>query len=251
MARKASEGFRDRVAIVTGGASGIGLAAARRLAAEGANVVLAGLDTDKPAEIAGRLQASAEAAVWGVSCDVASERQVQQTIEDVMARFSRLDIVVNSAGVMIFKPLEQQTEEDWSKVLGVNLLGTVFFTKHAFFHMLHGGSIVNISSIHAEQTTPLVSSYAASKGAVLSFTRAAAIEGKEKGIRVNAVLPGAIDTPMLRANPNIQSGAETIDPSDVGSPDDVASAVVYLASDAASFVTGTAIRVDGGRLSRL
>jgi NAD(P)-dependent dehydrogenase (short-subunit alcohol dehydrogenase family) len=126
----------------------------------------------------------------------------------------------------------------------------VHFTKQAFLHM-KGGAIVNIASIHALVTSPLVAPYAAAKAATLSLTRSASIEGRDKGIRANVVLPGAIDTGMLWANPNVKSGAEKIDPKDVGKPEDVAAAVAFLASDDAAFITGTALRVDGGRLDRL
>jgi NAD(P)-dependent dehydrogenase (short-subunit alcohol dehydrogenase family) len=117
--------------------------------------------------------------------------------------------------------------------------------------MKPGGAIVNVSSIHAEETTPLVASYAAAKAALLSLTRSAALEGKPKGIRVNAILPGAVDTPMLWHNPNVESGAEKVDPAFVGKPGDVAATIAYLASDDAAFVQGAMVRVDGGRLDRL
>jgi meso-butanediol dehydrogenase / (S,S)-butanediol dehydrogenase / diacetyl reductase len=110
---------------------------------------------------------------------------------------------------------------------------------------------VNVASIHAVMTEPLVAPYAAAKAAVVSLTRSASIEGVAKGIRVNVVLPGAINTPMLWDNPNVKSGAEKIDPSVVGKPEDIAAAIAFLASDDAAFVTGTALRVDGGRLDRL
>src|SRR6185369_14822745 len=152
---------------------------------------------------------------------------------------------------MAFKPLEQQTRDDWIRVLSVDLVGAFSFTKQAFLHMKPGGAIVNVSSIHAVETTPLVVSYAAAKSAIVSLTRSAALEGKEKGIRVNAVLPGAVDTPMLWENPNVKSGLETIQTSDVGKPEDIADAILFLASDAAGFVQGSTLRVDGGRLSRL
>jgi NAD(P)-dependent dehydrogenase (short-subunit alcohol dehydrogenase family) len=133
----------------------------------------------------------------------------------------------------------------------VDLLGAFFFTRQAFLHMPQGGAIVNVSSVHAVETTPLVAAYAAAKAALLSLTRSAAIEGKPKGIRVNAVLPGAVETPMLRENPNIRSGAEQLDPTAVGRPEDIAAAIAYLASDDAAFVQGASLRADGGRLARL
>jgi NAD(P)-dependent dehydrogenase (short-subunit alcohol dehydrogenase family) len=116
---------------------------------------------------------------------------------------------------------------------------------------MRAGAIVNLSSVHAERTSPLVAPYAAAKAALLSLTRSAAIEGAPKGIRVNAVVPGAIDTPMLWDNPNVRSGAEKLDKNDVGQAANVAAAIAYLASDDATFITGAALAVDGGRLGRL
>ena len=159
--------------------------------------------------------------------------------------------MVNNAGLMIFRRLEEHTGEDWVSILRVDLLGAFFFTKQAFLKMKAGGAVVNVASIHAVETTPNVCSYAAAKAAVLSLTRSAAIEGKEKGIRVNAVLPGAIDTPMLWDNPNVKSGAEQVDKAYVGRPEDVAAAIAYLASDDAAFIQGAMLRVDGGRIDRL
>jgi NAD(P)-dependent dehydrogenase (short-subunit alcohol dehydrogenase family) len=117
--------------------------------------------------------------------------------------------------------------------------------------MKPGGTIVNVSSVHAVETEPLVASYAAAKSALLSLTRSAALEAKPLGIRVNAILPGAVDTPMLWNNPNVKAGVEKIEPADVGKPEDIAAVIAYLASGDAEFVQGAAIRVDGGRLSRL
>lgn len=243
--------FQDKVAIVTGGASGIGLATAKRLGSEGARLVLVGRAQDKLDQAAEQCRAAGAPDVWGSVCDVADEAQVAAAVRGTLERFGRLDVVVNNAGVMQFKPLEEQTGADWQHVLGVDLLGTFFFIKEAFLHMKPGGTIVNVSSIHAVETSPLVASYAAAKAAVNSLTRSASLEGKPKGIRVNAVLPGAIDTPMLWDNPNVKSGVEKIDPADVGRPEDVAATIAYLASDDAAFVQGAAVRVDGGRLSQL
>ena len=153
---------------------------------------------------------------------------------------------------MTFKPLAEFTGADWLQVLGVDLLGAAYFTRQAFLRMGEaGGAIVYVSSVHACMTTANVAPYAAAKAALLSLARSASIEGRERGIRANAILPGAIETQMLRDNPNLESGAERLDPRDVGAPEDVAAAVAYLAGDEARFVTGTTLVVDGGRLARL
>ena len=243
--------FADRVVIVTGGASGIGRATVLRCASESAAVVIADLDVARCDAVKAEALAGGARDALSSACDVAREDDVARCVATTVERFGRLDAVVNNAGVMIFKPLIEQTHEDWHRVLEVDLLGAFYFIREAFSAMTGGGAIVNVSSIHAVETTPLVSSYAAAKAALISLTRSAAIEGKTRGIRVNAVLPGAIDTPMLWQNPNIRSGLEQIQQRDVGRPEDVASAIAFLASDDARFVQGTEFRVDGGRLSRL
>jgi NAD(P)-dependent dehydrogenase (short-subunit alcohol dehydrogenase family) len=243
--------FTDKVAIVTGGAGGIGLAAAMRLGSEGARVVIADLSAEKTALAAARVRETGAPDAWATPCDVSREDQVEATMAGTFDRFGRIDVVVNNAGLMIFKPITELTRDDWTRVFNVDLLGAFYFTKQAFLRMQPGGAIVNVSSIHAVETTPLVAPYAAAKAALLSLTRSAALEGTAKGIRVNAILPGAIDTPMLWDNPNVKSGAEPIDPADVGKPSDVAAVIAYLASDDARFVQGAMVRVDGGRLTRL
>ena len=243
--------FQDKVAIVTGGASGIGLAVAERLASEGARVVLADYNEANLAAAGPALQAAGAPAVWTSRCNVGVEAEVAATVAGTLERFGRLDVVVNNAGLMEFKPLDTLTGDDWLRVLNVDLLGAFFFTKQAFLHMKPGGAIVNIASIHAIETSPLVAPYAAAKAALLSLTRSSSIEGRSKGLRTNAILPGAIDTPMLWNNPNVKSGVEVIDKADVGRAQDVAAAVAYLASDDAAFVQGAQLRVDGGRLDRL
>lgn len=243
--------FTDRVAIVTGAASGIGLATAKQLGAEGARVIVADIDAQAAAKAVEAVKQAGAPDAWASTCDVSKENQVIATVQGTLDHFGRLDIVVNNAGLMVFKSLTDLTQDDWERVLHVDLLGAFFFIKQAFLHMPNGGAIVNVSSIHAVETEPLVAPYAAAKAAILSLTRSAALEGKPKGIRVNAILPGAVDTPMLWDNPNVKSGEEKIDRADVGQPETIAATIAFLASDEASFVQGAALRVDGGRLDRL
>lgn len=244
--------LKNKAAIVTGAAGGIGLAIARRLLQGGASVVLADIDEARLASASAELAQEADPARIATSrCDVASEADVVRTVDTAVRRFGSIDIIVNNAGLMVFKPLEEHTGEDWSRILGVDLVGAFYFVKQAFLRMPAGGAIVNIASVHAIETEPMVASYAAAKAALLSLTRSAALEGKPKGIRVNAVLPGAIDTPMLWDNPNVRSGIEVIDKRDVGAPADIADVVAFLASDESRFVQGTSLLADGGRLARL
>lgn len=237
-----------RVAIVTGGAGGIGAATAARLAREGASVVVADLDGDRAAAAATTIGQGA----LGMACDVGDQAAVTRCAADTMARFGRLDVVVNNAGQMTFGAVVDLSAEDWLRVLRVDLVGAALFVREAFRHMgERGGSVVNVASVHAERTTALAAPYAAAKAGMLSLTRTAAIEGRPRGVRVNAVLPGAVDTPMLWDNPNVRSGAEQVDKADVGSPGDIAGAIAFLAGDDARFITGAALAVDGGRLAKL
>lgn len=248
---KTNRRFQGKVAIVTGGASAIGLAVAKRLASEGARLVLADFNEDTLKKALTIVKAAGAPEVWMSVCDVSVEAQVEATVQGALERFGRVDVVVNNAGLMEFKAIEELTGEDWLRILNVDLLGAFYFTKQAFLHMKPGGTIVNVSSIHAIETQPLVAPYAAAKAALLSLTRSSVLEGKSKGIRINAVLPGAIDTPMLWNNPNVKSGMEKIDRADVGKPEDIAATIAYLTSSDAAFVQGAEVRVDGGRLSRL
>lgn len=247
-----SEGrFFDKVVVITGASSGIGLATALRFGAEGARVVVIGTDPSRCEGAARAVRESGAGDALAIVCNVADEGAVLRAIDQVLAQFGRLDVIVNNAARMNFRPISEQTRDDWLDILGVNLLGAFYFIRAGMQHMDRGGSIVNVASVHAVATSPLVAPYAASKAALLSLTRSAAIEGAAKGLRVNAIIPGAIDTPMLWSNPNVESGAEKIDPADVGKPEDVAAAIAFLASDEACFIQGSALRVDGGRLDRL
>ena len=243
--------FENKTAIVTGSSGGIGFAIVKRLALEGARIVMVDRSDDQATAMGEEVKAAGAPDVLVSKCDVSVEADVAATVKAAQERFGRVDLIVNNAGVMEFIAIEDLTGDDWTKVLGVDLMGAFYFTKYGFRTMKPGTAIVNIASIHAERTEALAAPYAASKAAVLSLTRTASIEGKPKGIRSNAILPGAIATPMLWDNPNVKSGAEKIDKSDVGRPEDIAAAVAFLGSDDAGFITGTTLNVDGGRLAKL
>ncbi len=239
-----------RGVIVTGGLGGIGMAVARAFAAEGASLLLIDVCADD-GDAAAALLALGAGAVLSVAADIADDVAIAAAVDFAIDRFGTLDVIVNVAGAMIYTPIVDLTAADWRRLLDVNLVGAALLTGHALRRMKPGGCVVNIASVHAQRTSPLVAPYAAAKAALVSLTRSAAIEGKPLGIRVNAVLPGAIDTPMLHASPNIRSGAEVVDPADLGQPDDIAAVALFLASPGARFVTGEGIVADGGRMGRL
>jgi NAD(P)-dependent dehydrogenase (short-subunit alcohol dehydrogenase family) len=243
--------FEGKVIIITGGAGGIGRATAGAFAKEGGHAVIADLNEAGAKDAARAVSDAGGPEPLASKCDVSDEKSVERTVDAAIEKFGRLDVVVNNAGLMVFKPITDLDSTDWIKVLHVDLLGAFYFTKQAFLKMNGGGAIVNISSVHAIETSPLVAPYAAAKAALVSLTRTSSLEGAAKNIRVNAVLPGAIDTPMLWNNPNVKSGVEWIDKTKVGSPEDIADAVVFLASDNAGFIQGASLLVDGGRLDQL
>ena len=167
-----------------------------------------------------------------------------------MAKWGRLDVIVNDAAMMTFSPLLDLSEDDWDKVMGVNLRSVFLFCKYGVPHMKEGSAIVNISSVHAHETTKNVVPYATSKGGMEAFTRGFSEELADRKIRINCVAPGAVNTPMLWDNPNVKSGAEKVEGA-VGEPADLAAAICFLAAEEARFVTGTTLVVDGGRLDIL
>lgn len=240
--------FNEKVCMVTGGGSGIGRAASERFAAEGGTVVVM-----NRSEAAGNGAVAAIEAAGGralfVRTDVAVPEQVEAAVRTTVERWGRVDVLVNNAATMTVKPMLEVTVEEWDRVMAVNLRAMFLACKYALPHM-RGGAIVNVSSVHARGTTPGVVPYATSKGGVEAFTRALSRECAAARTRVNAVAPGAVDTPMLWSNPNVASGKEEVDGA-LGQPGDVAAAILFLASDEARFVNGATLVADGGRLNIL
>ena len=241
--------FADKVCLVTGGGSGIGRAACERLGAEGGRVAAVDRDEGRAKDTAAAI-VQAGGTAMGVRADVGRTEDIQAAIGAVVEAWGRLDVLVNDAATMTFTPLLDTTEDAFDLLLAVNLKSVFRFCKYGVPHMPKGGAIVNVSSVHAHQTTANVVPYAASKGGVEAMTRGLSIELAPLGIRINCVAPGAVDTPMLWDNPNVKSGAETVTGA-VGKPADLAAAVCFLAAPEAAFVTGTTLVVDGGRLCHL
>lgn len=241
--------FQDKVGFVTGGGSGIGRAVCERFAAEGGKVVVVNRSKESGSETVAAITASGGQAMF-LSTDVGVPEQVEAAISATVERWGRIDLLVNNAAMMTFKPVIELGVDEWDQVLAVNLRAVFLCCKYALPHMGGGAAIVNVSSVHAHETTPNVAAYAASKGGMEAFTRALSRECAAAKVRVNNVAPGAVDTPMLWENPNVKSGEEKIEGA-VGQPEDIAAAILFLASEEARFINGTTLVVDGGRLNVL
>lgn len=241
--------FSGKVCIVSGGGSGIGRATCLRFSKEGGDVCVVDLNPDAGNETVHQIEKQGRQAIFA-PCDVSNPQQVEAAVNTAVTRWGRIDVVVNDAAMMTFSPLVQLTVEQWDRVLAVNLRSVFLFCKYAVPHMRAGGAIVNVSSVHAHETTRNVVPYASSKGGMEAFTRGFSEELAPLKIRINCVAPGAVNTPMLWNNPNIKSGAEKIEGA-VGEPDDIAAAICFLAAPEARFITGTTLVVDGGRLDIL
>ncbi len=236
-----------QVALVTGGARGIGAAISRRLAAAGANVVVNYASSEADASA---LCDELGEGVSKIKADVASREDVEAMFASVLEKHGQLDIVVNNAGIVRDGLVATMRDADWKRVLDVDLDGVFYCSQMAIRHMIRAraGSIVNIASISAIRGGAGQANYAAAKGAVVSFTRACALEVASRGIRLNAVLPGFIDTDMTKTIKR-RAGDEVLARIPVGrfgTPEDVGGLVAFLCSAEASYITGQAICVDGG-----
>jgi 2-hydroxycyclohexanecarboxyl-CoA dehydrogenase len=244
-----------RTAIVTGGASGIGLAIAQRLAADGATVAIFDRDGEAASAAAKGIEGDGGAAA-GVSVDVADPAQTAAGVAEVAERLGAPTILVNNAGVDGFGRFLDIDLETWNRVLQVNLTGTFLCCQAVVPHMLDAGwgRIVNISSSSAQGGQPFMTHYVASKAGMIGFTKALALELGPKGITVNTIPPGFIDTPMLRSTEakgrlgaSVEHHAAQTPVSRAGRPEDIAAACAFLVGDEASYVTGQVIGVNGGR----
>jgi NAD(P)-dependent dehydrogenase (short-subunit alcohol dehydrogenase family) len=234
---------------VTGGGSGIGRATCERLASEGGRVLVIDISDAGGKETVSAIEAAGGQALFA-HADVSVSAEVQAAVNMALSAWGKIDVLVNNAAMMTFTPLVDLPEPDWDKVMAVNLRSVFLFCKYCVPHMPEGASIVNVSSVHAHETTMNVVPYAASKGGMEAMTRGFSEELKLRNIRINCVAPGAVDTPMLWSNPNVKSGAEKIEGA-IGKPEDLAAAICFLAAGESAFVQGTTLVVDGGRLDIL
>ncbi|MSQ08756.1 MAG: SDR family oxidoreductase [Dehalococcoidia bacterium] len=254
--------FSGKVAIVTGAASGIGRAVALALAGEGAAVTLTDVDRARGEAALTDAVAQGARAIF-IEADVSKADHASRIVDQTVAAFGGVDLLVNNAGVELVSPLAETSEADWDRVLGVNLKGAFLCSKAAIPEMVKrgGGAVVNVASIAGKRAPRRSTAYVVSKAGLIALTQSAAGDYAKDGVRVNCVAPGMTDTPMLRRSAEAVSPAE---PQAVyqewakglplgrpGSAEEVAAAVLFLASAEASFITGVTLDVDGGSMSTL
>jgi 3-oxoacyl-[acyl-carrier protein] reductase len=241
--------LKGKVALVTGAAQGIGKAIALLLARNGADIVISDINLEKAKETAKEIEAIGQKAM-AIGTDVANLGNAEQMVQSVVEHFGRIDILVNNAGITRDKLLLRMTEEDWDAVIDINLKGTFHCTKAVikFMSKQRYGKIVNIASVVGEMGNAGQANYAASKAGVIGFTKTIAKEFAQRGININAIAPGYIQTPMTEALPEkVKEELKRLIPMErLGQPEDVAEAVLFLISDASSYITGQVLNVNGG-----
>ncbi len=255
--------FMGKVALVAGGSLGMGRAAAERLATGGASVVICGRRAEPVASAVAELRGAGQE-VTGVTANVASAADMKRFVDTAVATYGGVDILVNSAGIQRYGTVVDTDEATWDEVFAINVKGMYLASKYAIPEMVKrgGGAIVNVSSVQGIASQKSVAAYTATKGAINALTRAMALDHATDGIRVTAVLPASIDTPMLRWAADIWRGEQTEESmiaawgkmhplGRVGRPEEVAELIAFLASDRASFITGGEFKIDGGMLAAL
>jgi meso-butanediol dehydrogenase/(S,S)-butanediol dehydrogenase/diacetyl reductase len=247
--------FKGKVAFITGGGSGIGAATAQRLAQEGATVIICGRRQEPLDEVVASIREQGGNA-HAVQADVSNEQAFVNALEQTAKEHGGLDVLVNNAMAFSYGGIETMTTEDWHSNFTTSVDGTFWGTRTAMKLMKgKGGSIINISSICGDLGTPMMAGYSASKAAVVNFSRAAAAEGAADNIRVNVVVPAVVETPatagMLSDDTMLNNTKRLIPMGRVGRSDELASAIAFLASDDASYITGASLPVDGGRAAVL
>jgi 3-oxoacyl-[acyl-carrier protein] reductase len=238
-----------KVALVTGAAQGIGKAVALLLARNGADIVVSDINLEKAEETAKEVQVLGRKAL-AIKVDVAKSNDVDKMVQAILAQFGHIDILINNAGIARDKLILRMTEEDWDVVLNINLKGTFNCTKAVVRHMSKqkSGKIVNIASVVGEMGNAGQGNYAASKAGVIGFSKTIAREFAQRGINVNVIAPGYIETPMTEALPDkVKEDLKRLIPMDrLGKPEDVAEAVLFLVSESANYITGQVLNVNGG-----
>ncbi|MEI8050196.1 MAG: SDR family NAD(P)-dependent oxidoreductase [Actinomycetes bacterium] len=242
--------YAGKVAFVTGAASGIGRATARRMAAEGASVACVDISAPGVADAAQEITDNGGTAV-AITCDITDESSVATAVAQAVEALGRLSVVCNVAGVGGFAHTHEQTMESWNRIIGVNLTGTFLVCKHTIPSLLDGGGvIINVSSTAGVMGQPYSAAYCASKGGVSMMTKAIAIEYADKGIRCNGVAPAGVDTPLVH-NFGLPEGANykhldrIMTPMGYSTPSEVAGAICYMASDEAAYASGAILSIDG------
>jgi NAD(P)-dependent dehydrogenase (short-subunit alcohol dehydrogenase family) len=251
--------FKDKVVIVTGAAKGIGWGCAKIFSQEGAKVVVVDWDDENGQKTAAELRQGGGEAIF-IHCDVSNEEQVKAMVDQTIQTFGHIDVLVNNAGVGVYKALTEASTADWDRALNVNLKGVYLCSKYVIPHMQRQGkgNIINMSSVHSFQTVNGAAPYAASKGGITALTRSMAIDYGPT-IRVNAIAPGWVLTPLIQSifnsYPDPAAQQRAVEQRQVmkriGRPEDIGYAAAFLASDEADFITGTQLFVDGGLTAQL
>jgi NAD(P)-dependent dehydrogenase (short-subunit alcohol dehydrogenase family) len=249
--------LNGKVAIITGGSSGIGLATAQLFVQEGCRVVLASRNEERGQQAVKLICKTGGEALF-IQCDVRRSEECRHVVEKTLQTYGRLDILFNNAGVVyIDRTVVQTSEDEWDETLDANLKGTYLMSKYAIPHIAANGAgaLVNNASVFGLKAGAGAAAYCAAKGAVVLLTKAMAIDHAPQNIRINCICPGSVDTPMLRGEMEVLGGVEGMAPkfaarhpmNRISTPEEVAKTVLYLASDDSPFVTGIALPVDGGR----